>query len=184
MLLKEEQYPVHEMLEPTKIDGMKNIWYDHACWGGAFHMPEEVWAPGPGNLPAVQFLAGGSVGFGSRPSQKPKPLCLGGLYTQIGHKPPGFWPGWNQTVVTTLRFLHVSLQLSIWVLIVLWHDQCVQCAVLAALWPPAFRSAIWLIFVEWVWKKLKFHAKLAGFRLGLNKYRSDHTSEIGRWKSS
>jgi len=58
-----------------------------------------VLATGPGNPPAVQFLAGGSVRFGSKPGQKPKLLCLGGVVPQTGHKPAGFG-----RVVPGLRF--------------------------------------------------------------------------------
>jgi len=52
-----------------------------------------VLATGPGNLPVVRFLASRSVQFGSRPGQKPNPLCLGRFVTQTGHKPAGYWPG-------------------------------------------------------------------------------------------
>jgi len=45
-------------------------------------------------------------------------------------------------------FLQLWLQISIWVLIVSWHDQFVDSAVLAALPPPAFRFAIGPIFIE------------------------------------
>ena len=58
-----------------------------------------VLATGPGNLPAVRFLASDSVRFGSRPGQKPDLLCVGGSVTRTGHKPAVFWPGWNQPVV-------------------------------------------------------------------------------------
>jgi len=43
-----------------------------------------VLATGPGNPPAVRFLAGGSVRFGSLPGQKPEPRCLGGFVTRTG----------------------------------------------------------------------------------------------------
>jgi len=54
---------------------------------------------GPGNPPAIMFLAGGSVRFSSRPGQKPDPLSLGGFVTQTRHKPAGFWPDCTQTAV-------------------------------------------------------------------------------------
>jgi len=41
-----------------------------------------------------------------------------------------------------------SLQLSIWDLIIVWHDQYIDCAVLAARSPPAFRFVIRPILVE------------------------------------
>jgi len=85
------------------------------------------------------------------------------VVTSTGHKPMVFWPGWNRPTVPTLRFQHLWLQLSIWVVIVSWHDQYVDCAVLTALSLPAFRSAIGLIFVEWLWHMGKVWAKLAGF---------------------
>jgi len=52
-----------------------------------------VLATGPGNPPAVRFLAGGSVRFGSRPVQKTELRCIGGVETRTGHKPAVFWPG-------------------------------------------------------------------------------------------
>ena len=78
--------------------------------GSIWKYLEVVLATGLGNPPAVQFLAGGSVRFGSLPSQKPDPLCLGGFVTRTGHKPEGFRPGWNWTAVPTLQFLHLCLQ--------------------------------------------------------------------------
>jgi len=70
-------------------------------------------ATGPGNRPAVQVLAGGSVQFGSRPGQKPDPLHLGGFITRTRHIPGGFWPGWNWPAITTLCFRNLGLQSSI-----------------------------------------------------------------------
>jgi hypothetical protein len=72
-----------------------------------------VLATGPGNPPAVRVLTGGSVRFGSRPGQKPDPLCLGGFVTRTGHRTAGIWPGWNRTAVPNIRFLLLWLQLSI-----------------------------------------------------------------------
>jgi len=46
----------------------------------------------------------------------------------------------------------LGLQLSFWVLTILWHDQYVDCAVSPAVWPPGFRFAIWPMFVE-SWSK-------------------------------
>ena len=50
----------------------------------------------------------------------------------------------------------ILLQLSIWVLIIRWHDQYAHCAVQAALQPPATRFAIGPIFVELLSKSLEF----------------------------
>ena len=111
----------------------------------------QVLATGPGNPPAVLVLTGGSVLFGSRPGQKPYPLCLGGFVTSTGHRSAGIWPGWNRTAVPIIRFLLVWLQLSIWVLIVSWHSQYINCSALAPLSPPASKFANQLIFVEWLW---------------------------------
>ena len=109
-----------------------NTWFITVCHQLPFRLPKMykqqllVLAMGLGNLPAVRVLASGSVRFGSLPNQKPDPLCLGGFVTWTGHKPAGFWPGWNRTTVPTLQFVHICLQLSIWVLIVSWHDQFVE----------------------------------------------------------
>jgi len=48
-----------------------------------------VLASGPGDPPAVWVLTSGSVWFGSRPSQRPDPLCLGGFVTRTGHRTVG-----------------------------------------------------------------------------------------------
>jgi hypothetical protein len=58
-----------------------------------------VLATGPGNLPAVRVLTGGSVRFGALPGQKPDPRWLGGFVTRTGHKPAVFWPGCTRTAV-------------------------------------------------------------------------------------
>ena len=110
-----------------------------------------VLATGPGNPRAVQVLTGGSDWFGSRPGQKPNQLCLGGFVTRTGHRAVGIWPASNRTADPNIRFLLLWLQLSIWVLIVSWHSQYVNCSALAPLWPPASKFAIRLIFVEWLW---------------------------------
>jgi hypothetical protein len=49
-----------------------------------------VLATGPGNPPAVQLLAGGSILFGSLPSQKPHLLCVAGFVARTRHKPAVF----------------------------------------------------------------------------------------------
>jgi len=56
-----------------------------------------VSATGPGNPPAVQFLAGGLVRFGLLPGQNPEPLCLGWIVTRTEPKPCVFWPGETRT---------------------------------------------------------------------------------------
>ena len=110
-----------------------------------------VLATGPGNPSEVQVLISGSVRFGSRPGQKPDPVCLGGVVTQTGNRTAGIWLGWNRTADPNTWFLLLLLQLSIWVLIVSCHSQYVNWSALAPLSPAAFKFAIWLIFVEWLW---------------------------------
>jgi len=44
--------------------------------------PWVVLGTGPGNPPAVRFLAGGSVQFSSLPGHNPKLCCLGGFVTR------------------------------------------------------------------------------------------------------
>jgi len=85
--------------------------------------------------------------------------------------------------VTKIHFADVWLQLSFWVLIVLWHNEWAECAVLRALSPPAFRFVTRLIFVEWRWNTGKYWAKLGGFEYQLHDYWSDRKSETGRWLS-
>jgi len=109
-----------------------------------------VLAMGPHNPPVVQFLATGWIRIGSRPSQKPDPRCLCGVVTWTRHKPVVVQPGRNWPTVLTLLFLHLWLQLSISVLIVSWHDQYGDCALLTALSPYLFRFPIRLIFIEWL----------------------------------
>jgi hypothetical protein len=49
-----------------------------------------VLATGPVNPPAVWFLAGGSVWFGSKPGQNPDPHCVGGVVTWTADLLGGF----------------------------------------------------------------------------------------------
>jgi len=72
-----------------------------------------VLATGPGNLPVVRVLTCGSFEFGSRTGQKPEPLLSSRVVTRPRHRIAGIWPGWNQTAVPNIRFLQLSLQLSI-----------------------------------------------------------------------
>ena len=69
----------------------------------------------------------GCVANSSPTTPKPGPLQLARFY----HQKPG------------LSTSQLQLQLRIWVLIIWWHDQCVECVELAGLSPPAFRFAIW-----------------------------------------
>jgi len=142
-----------------------------------------VLATSPGNKPAVGVMTSGSVRFGSRPGQIPDHLCLGGFVTQRRHRTARSWPGWNWTAVPNIWLLLLCLQLSIWVLIISQHDQYIDCAVVVALSPSAFKFAIRLIFVEWLWNNGGFWTKLVGFRSPLNEYLSDRKCESGRWKS-
>jgi len=159
------------------------IEYSELCEWLQFLCRHQVLAMGPGNLPAVRVLTGSSDWFSSWPSETPDLLCLGGFVTRTRYRTTGVWPGWNRTAVRITRFRLLSLQLSIWVLIISWHSQYVNCSALAPLSPPCFKFVIRLIFVEWLWNNGWFWAKLAGFRSWLNEYLSDCKSESGRWKS-
>jgi hypothetical protein len=79
---------------------------------------------------------------------------------------------------------HVSLQLSIWVLIVSWHDQYVNCAVSRPLPPPAFRFVIWTIFLESRLKTCEFCVKFGVISQWFYEYWLHCKSERGRWKSA
>ena len=76
----------------------------------------------------------------------------------------------------------VSLQLSIWVLIVSWHDVYADCSVLAALSPPAFRFAIRPIFVESLSKTREFRWKSTHIWHPLSECQSDLNSKSAGWK--
>jgi len=82
-------------------------------------------------------------------------------------------------IATPQRRLH----LGFWVLIVSWHDQYVNCAVLAALSPPDLRYVSRQIFVESLLKTRKFRLQFAISSQPLNECQSDRKSENGRWKS-
>jgi len=75
----------------------------------------------------------------------------------------------------------VSLQLSISVLIVSWHDGYADFAVLVVLSPPAFRFAIQQIFVESLSKTHEFRSKSTHIWPPLNEYQSVLNSESGWW---
>jgi hypothetical protein len=42
MLFKEGRYTVHQMLQHTEIDSMKNIGYDNSRRRDAFHIPDDA----------------------------------------------------------------------------------------------------------------------------------------------
>jgi len=134
--------------------------------------------PTSGSVFAPRF---GSTRF--RIWAKPNLLCLGEVVTPTRNKPAVFRPGWNMTTFPTLRFLYQLLQWRVRVLIVSWHDQYVDCAVLAALSLTAYQFAIRLIFVDWQCKKGKCSVKWADFRWRLNEYWLDHIYEMARWQS-
>jgi len=82
-----------------------------------------------------------------------------------------------------LKSQHFLLRLSIWVLIVSQHEQYVDCAVLVAPLPPAFRFAIRQVLVESRSKTRQFRWNSAFISQPLNEYQSDRKSARGRWKS-
>jgi len=77
----------------------------------------------------------------------------------------------------------IPLQLSIWVLIISWHDLYVHCAVFAGLSSPALRFAIPSIFVESLSKTCRCRLQSSLILEPLKEYQSDRKSESGRWKS-
>jgi len=165
-----------------RLSGISDDWF----WSDWDHreLVQVVLATGPDTCPAVQFLLGISVWFGSRPGQKPDLFSLGRFVTRTEQRTVGFWPGWNRTAVPNIWLPHVWLQLSVWVLILLWHGQYVNCTVLCGLTPPAFRFVIRPILIALRWNHAKFHPKFAGFRSRLSEYWSDHKYERGRCKSA
>jgi hypothetical protein len=143
-----------------------------------------VFATDLGNPPVVRVLTSGSVQFSSRPGPNPNPLLSWRGGTRPGHRTANIWPGYNLNVVPNSWFQQLWLQLSIWVLIVQWHEQYVDCAELWALSPPAFRFVIWLIFVELLWNKGQFWEKFGGIRLRLYEWLSDCIFDRVRRKCS
>jgi len=75
----------------------------------------------------------------------------------------GFVAWLNPDRSSILRSPQLGLELIIWVLIISWHDEYADYAVLPDLSPPASRFLIRLIFVEWLWNKGKFETKFAGY---------------------
>ena len=74
-------------------------------------------------------------------------------------------------------------QLGIWVAIILWHDQFVDCTVLAALSIPGFRFAISPIFVESRSKTSKGGIEFGVSSQWFNEYWSDRKFSRGRRRS-
>jgi len=72
-------------------------------------------------------------------------------------RPTGNGPVWPQK--PSISISQLCLQLSIWVLIVSWHDQYVDCAVLSALSHPDLRYVIRPIFVESLLNTRQFRFK-------------------------
>jgi len=104
------------------------------------------------------------------------------LFSNFKHPGPlhlGRYPAYNLPVASP----DLSLQLTIWVLIVLWQEQYVDCAVFAQHSPAAVRLEIRSIFVEWRSETRYFCWKLALLWHPLNEYLSDRNSDSGRWKS-
>jgi hypothetical protein len=87
------------------------------------------------------------------------------------------------TINPAVQVHNFCLQLSIWVLIVRWHDQYIHYAVVAARSPPAVRFAIGLIFVELLSKTREFCWKYGVISLRFNEYCSDRKSESRRWNT-
>jgi len=82
-----------------------------------------VLATGPGDPPAVRVVTSSSVCFGSKPGPKLQPQMTWKVVTLTWCRTVGIRQDSNQTAVPTFRFLQLWLQLSIWVLIISWHDQ-------------------------------------------------------------
>jgi hypothetical protein len=82
-----------------------------------------------------------------------------------------------------LKSQHCLLQLSIRVLIVSQHDQDVYWAVLVALSPPAFRFAIWQVFVESRSNTRQFPINSAIISQPVKEYQLDWKLECRRSKS-
>jgi hypothetical protein len=125
-------------------------------------------------------------------------------YFQIPGSVTGPVLTWNWTVATGLttckpgslqlgRFYHqkpgisklkVWLQISIWVLIVSWHNQYIYCAVLCALSPPAVSFGIWPIIGESRSKTREIRLTYGVISQRFYEYWPDRTTENGRWKSA
>jgi hypothetical protein len=176
------------MMASELWESLWESWWNELRWGpwthGSTILLCLVLRTGPGNPPAFRFLAGGLVSFGPSAGQKPNLHCLGGFVTQAEPRTVGFWPGSNQTAVPDWRFAHHGLQLSIWVLIVSWHGEYVNCAIQCALSPPGFRFAIWPILIQSLWNNAQFQGKFRGIRSRLSEYWSNCNSERVKWKST
>jgi hypothetical protein len=121
-----------------------------------------------GSNPLVWFRV--RVGTGTEPWQRFYHM------KNLDHWHLGWFPPQNPAFGSP----DVSLQFSIWVLIVSWHEVYSDCAVLAALSPPAFRFGIQPIFVESLSKTREFLLQSTLISQPPNKYQSDLNSESGR----
>jgi len=107
------------------------------------------------------------------------------IATGLTTRQPGPWQlGWFYHQKPGISASQASLQWSIWVPIVSWHDQYVNCAVLYTLSPSTCRFAVQPIVVESQSKSHKFHFKFGVIMQRFCKYWSDRLSESGRWKSA
>jgi len=80
-----------------------------------------------------------------------------------------------------LKSQHFLLQLSIWVLIVSWHNLYVKYAVWCPLSSPVLRFTIGPIVIESRWKPGHFGVIFGLISKRLNEYWSNRKSESGRW---
>jgi len=142
-----------------------------------------VLATVPGDLCAVLFRPYLEAGVPFQTSWNTWPTLSGQVVTQTECKPTILQLGCSWTTIPTLWFLQLWLQLCFWVVILLWYDLFVDWTVQSAVGPPTFRSVIWLILVGWLWHNSKLWAILASFQMQLNKYWSDHKSDMGKLKS-
>jgi hypothetical protein len=90
---------------------------------------------------------------------------------RLDQQKPGVWSSW------------CWLWWSISVMMVSWHDQYVECAVLPALLIPAVRLAIRPILVESISKTRQFHVQCRWLSQWFRKYLSNYKSDSRRWKS-
>jgi hypothetical protein len=101
---------------------------------------------------------------------------------RVGFRPG---PGPLQPVSTKnpgISSLHFWLQISVWVLIVTWHDHNVDCAVSAPLSPPALIFAIGSVLVASLLTTRTFRLKYHLLSQRCNQYCSNRKSDSERWK--
>jgi len=80
-----------------------------------------------------------------------------------------------------LKSQHFLLQLSIWVLIISWHNLYMKYALWCPLSSPVLRFPIGPIVIESRWKPGPFGEIFGLISQRLNEYWSDRKSENGRW---